>query len=103
MEGENNVTDSKTLEEKLNLVSEKMMVLRNNGMKEIYPISLIDFNCWEWPQGVGIFGLYKYYEVSQKKEILNFIADWYDSRIREGILEHNVNTTSPMLTLTYSV
>lgn len=101
MEEKDDVIDLKTLEEKLNLVSEKMMVLKNNGMKEVYPISLIDFNCWEWPQGVGIFGLYKYYEVSGRQEILDSIIDWYDNRIREGILERNVNTTSPMLTLTY--
>ncbi len=101
MEGDRKLIDTNTMEEKLNLVSEKMMALKSNGMKEIYPISLIDFNCWEWPQGVGIFGLYKYYEVSQKKEILDFIEDWFDHRIKEGILEKNVNTTSPMLTLTY--
>lgn len=93
--------ERQTIEEKLNLVSEKMMILKNNGMKEIYPISLIDFNCWEWPQGVGIFGLYKYYEVSKKEEILDFIMEWYDKRMEEGVLERNVNTTSPMLTLTY--
>lgn len=93
--------EKKVIDEKLNLVSRKMMTLKNNGMKEKYPISLIDINCWEWPQGVGIFGLYKYYEVSGKEEILDFLTGWYDKRIGEGILERNVNTTSPMLTLTY--
>lgn len=93
--------DKKAIDEKLNLVSERMMKLKNNGMKEKYPISLIDINCWEWPQGVGLFGLYKYYEVSKKEEVLDFLIRWYDKRIEEGILERNVNTTSPMLTLTY--
>ena len=85
----------------LNLVSDKMMVLKNNGMEEKFPISLIDIDCWEWPQGVGIFGLYKYYKVSGKKEILEYLIDWFDERLKEGILERNVNTTAPMLTLTY--
>lgn len=85
----------------LNLVSEKMMSLKNNGMEEKFPISLIDIDCWEWPQGVGIFGLYKYYKVSKKKEILDFLVQWFDDRLKEGILERNVNTTAPMLTLTY--
>lgn len=92
--------DKKAIDEKLNLVSERMMKLKSNGMKEKYPISLIDINCWEWPQGVGLFGLYKYYEVSEKEEVLDFLIHWYDKRIEEGILERNVNTTSPMLTLT---
>ncbi|GLC83222.1 glycoside hydrolase family 88/105 protein [Lacrimispora brassicae] len=95
------MVDKRVIDEKLNLVSGRMMVLKNNGMKEKYPISLIDINCWEWPQGVGLFGLYKYYEVSGKEEILDFLVNWYDKRIEEGILERNVNTTSPMLTLTY--
>ena len=93
--------DKKAIDEKLNLVSERMMKLKNNGMKEKYPVSLIDINCWEWPQGVGLFGLYKYYEVSKKKEVLDFLIRWYDRQMGEGIPERNVNTTSPMLTLTY--
>ena len=89
------------IEKTLNLVSDKMMVLKNNGMKEKYPVSLIDINCWEWPQGVGLFGLYRYYEMSRKQEVLTFLTEWYDRRMEEGIVEKNVNTTSPMLTLTY--
>lgn len=89
------------LESKLKLTAARMMELKNNGMKEKFPISLIDINCWEWPQGVGIFGLYKYYKLSKDKEILDFLIRWYDERLEEGILEKNVNTTAPMLTLTY--
>lgn len=89
------------IEKKLNLVADKMMVMKNNGMEEKYPISLIDINCWEWPQGVGIFGLYKYYKQTGKAELKEFLIKWYDERIKEGILEKNVNTTAPMLTLTY--
>ena len=93
--------DKKTIEHQLKKVTNRMKTLKNNGMNEVFPISLIDIDCWEWPQGVGIFGLYKYYEISKDAEILAFLVDWYDSRIAEGILERNVNTTSPMLTLTY--
>ncbi len=89
------------IEKSLNLVADRMMTLKSNGMKEKYPISLIDINCWEWPQGVGIFGLYKYYEVSGRKEILDFLVHWFDQRLKEGVLERNVNTTAPMLTLAY--
>lgn len=89
------------MEEKLNLVADCMMSLKNNGMEEKFPISLIDIDCWEWPQGVGIFGLYRYYSVSGNRKILDFLIRWFDDRIEEGILERNVNTTAPMLTLTY--
>lgn len=95
------MVEKQMIEKTLNLVSDKMMVLKNNGMKEKYPVSLIDINCWEWPQGVGLFGLYRYYEMSRKQEVLTFLTEWYDRRMEEGIVEKNVNTTSPMLTLTY--
>jgi len=95
------MTNRNIIEEKLNQVATRMKTLKNNDMKEVFPISLIDIDCWEWPQGVGIFGLYKYYTVNQDPAILDFLINWYDARIAEGILEKNVNTTSPMLTLTY--
>ena len=88
-------------EELLNRVSSCMLTMKNNGIEERFPISLIDINCWEWPQGVGIYGLYKYYETSGRQDILDFLIHWYDERMEEGILEKNVNTTAPMLTLTY--
>ncbi|WP_312370305.1 glycoside hydrolase family 88/105 protein [Lachnoclostridium sp.] len=89
------------IEQQLNLVSDRMMLLKNNGAKEKYPVSLIDMECWEWPQGVGLFGLYQYYCKTKEETILNFLIRWYNQRIEEGIYEKNVNTTSPMLTLTY--
>lgn len=93
--------NNEQLENKLKLVVKRMLSMKNNGMEEKFPISLIDIDCWEWPQGVGIFGLYKYYAVSGDAEILDFLIRWFDARIEEGILERNVNTTAPMLTLTY--
>ncbi len=89
------------IDAKLNLVAKRMMALKNNGMEEKFPISLIDIDCWEWPQGVGIFGLYKYYTISKNQEILSFLLRWFDERLEEGIPEKNVNTTAPMLTLVF--
>lgn len=89
------------LEQKLNQTTARMMTLKNHSMEEKFPISLIDINCWEWPQGVGLFGLYKYYKINRDQNILAFLIQWFDDRIKEGISEKNVNTTAPMLTLTY--
>lgn len=87
------------LERLLNLVATRMQSLENDGMEEQFPIGLIDIHLWEWPQGVGLYGLYKYYLSSGREDILGFLQDWYANRLQEGLPEKNVNTMSPMLTL----
>ncbi|WP_025680561.1 glycoside hydrolase family 105 protein [Paenibacillus massiliensis] len=80
-------------------VSGAMRSMTNEGMDEIYPIGLIDIHLWEWPQGVGLYGMYQYYEETKDAGTLQFLKDWFDARIREGLPEKNVNTCSPLLTL----
>ena len=89
------------LEQMLEQVTACMMSMKNPGMEEKFPISLIDMECWEWPQGVGLYGLFLRYRSSKDEEILNFLIRWFDSRLSEGVRERNVNTTAPMLTLSY--
>ena len=40
----------------LKQVTDAMLTMKNNGIEEKFPISLIDIDCWEWPQGVGQIG-----------------------------------------------
>lgn len=80
-------------------VSDAMKYMKNEGMDEIYPVGLIDIHLWEWPQGVGLYGMYQYYQETKDEQTLAFLMDWYDTRIREGLPEKNVNTCSPLLTL----
>ena len=91
--------DQKTLHAALKKVSAAMMHLENTGFEEKYPIGLIDINLWEWPQGVGLYGLYNYYELTGDRGTFDFLCGWYDARMAEGLPERNVNTTCPMLTL----
>lgn len=80
-------------------VANKMKNFQDNSFEEKFPVGLIDINLWEWPQGVGLYGLLKYYEETKNQDTLNFLVNWYEERLKEGIVERNVNTTSPMLTL----
>lgn len=85
----------------IDLVSNKMKNIENNGFVEECKISNIDIDKWEWPQGVGIFGMYLNYKKCGDEKILNWIIDWYENNIKRGIPERNINTTAPMLTLAY--
>lgn len=94
------VIDSTLIESKVQLVTNALKSLKSdNSFEEQFPIGLIDINLWEWPQGVGIYGLYKYYQLTKDEEIFNFLTNWFDQRIAEGLPEKNVNTMAPLLTL----
>lgn len=80
-------------------VANKMTTISGGAVNEVCPIGIIDINNWEWAQGVGLYGLFKYYKASGKKEYFDFIKNWFDKRIEEGLPARNINTTAPLLTL----
>ncbi|CAM1510712.1 Fc.00g010470.m01.CDS01 [Cosmosporella sp. VM-42] len=59
------------------------------------------WNDWEWTHGVGLFGIWKYYEMTGKGEWLKIIENWFQARFREGHKGKNINTMSVFLTLAY--
>lgn len=63
------------------------------------PGDYVSFDSWEWPQGVGLFGLLKLWTQTDDPALLRTIEDWYDRRIAAGLPAMNVNTTAPMLAL----
>jgi unsaturated rhamnogalacturonyl hydrolase len=86
----------------LERVIHKMKDLGNEtDLVESCPISIIDMKHWEWAQGVGLYGLMRYYEETQDATILRYLVEWYDDHISKGLPDKNVNTMCPMLTLSY--
>ena len=69
--------DYKMLEEKLLLVSHRMLTVDTQGQQEKFPVSLLDIHAWEWPQGVGLLGLMRYYLSSKDESVLTFLEAWY--------------------------
>mgnify|MGYP002477368882 CR=1 FL=1 len=90
--------EKKILNEYLEKVVDATKNIKSD-MDEPYPIGLIDINLWEWPQGVGMYGMLKSYEMNHDPKTLEFLINWYDQRIHDGLPEKNVNTMSPMITL----
>ncbi|KAJ7581537.1 glycoside hydrolase family 105 protein [Mycena floridula] len=56
---------------------------------------------WEWTQGVGLYGIWVYYQLTSDREILEIIISWFEARFLEGAPPKNVNTMGAMLTLAY--
>lgn len=60
-----------------------------------------DWECWGWTQGVGLYGLYRYYELTRDPKTFEVIRGWFNRRFQEGTIDRNVNAVAPLLTLTY--
>ncbi len=81
--------------------SEFMTTLANQGFHEECPVSNIDIDKWEWPQGIGMYAMYRYYEFSKEEAVLQWLLAWYDRNIEKGLPDKNINTAAPMYALTY--
>ena len=61
----------------------------------------LTMNNWEWPTGVALYGIYKTYQQSGDRSILEYLVSWYDDMLSRAEKPHrNVNTVAPMLALT---
>ncbi|KAB8310273.1 MULTISPECIES: glycoside hydrolase family 88/105 protein [Rahnella] len=56
---------------------------------------------WEWTHGIGLYGIYQYYQQTGDEKMRAVIDDWFSARLAEGTPTKNVNTMSPFLTLAY--
>lgn len=59
----------------------------------------ISFNSWEWPQGVGLYGLVRLWMLNRDPALKGLIERWYEGRFAAGLPVLNINTTAPMLAL----
>lgn len=56
---------------------------------------------WEWTHGIGLYGIYKYYQQTNDPQALAIIDDWFAARLQEPMPTKNVNTVCPFLTLAF--
>ncbi|HZH58118.1 MAG TPA: glycoside hydrolase family 88 protein [Metabacillus sp.] len=59
------------------------------------------WNVWNWPQGVGLYGIFKYWKLTNNQKALKIITDWFNARFDEGVPPKNVNTMAPLLILAF--
>ena len=96
------------LRKKLDLVIEKLLNLEGpDNEKELSDggeaIGFFkrDFGIreWDWPQGVGLYGLLKIMEYDKNEKYKEFLQDWFVENMEQGLPSRNINTTTPLLTL----
>ncbi len=96
--------------EKIHLVVEKLMNLGGCDYDKDKSVSSTDtkkgiiqrdfgIEEWDWPQGVGLYGLYKLQEFYGDDRYLSFFKNWYSGHLKKGLPSRNINTTAPFLPL----
>ncbi|KAJ5979825.1 hypothetical protein N7481_007123 [Penicillium waksmanii] len=90
----------------VNLVINNLVNIKDESGKFLMPLAdgrIIDtksWHGWEWTHGIGLYGVWKYYEMTGDENLLKIIEDWFAGRFAEGTTK-NINTMSPFLTLAY--
>ncbi len=59
----------------------------------------ISFQAWEWPQGVGLYGLARRWLDTGDDDLRLVLEYWFARHADAGLPALNVNTTAPMLAL----
>ena len=56
---------------------------------------------FDWFQGVGLYGYYKLYKLTNEKKYLNIITNYFEEQIMLGLPPKTINSMAPMLTLCF--
>lgn len=54
---------------------------------------------WDWPQGVGLYGLTKLQSYYKDNRYDEFLDSWFQRNLKIGLPSININTTAPFLAL----
>ncbi|UCI07127.1 glycoside hydrolase family 105 protein [Mesorhizobium sp. B1-1-8] len=93
-----------TLRQRLNLLVAGITGLRHSGRFDEPNLDgtagdYISFDAWEWPQGVGLYGLVRLWQHTRDDKLRQIVEDWYAGHLASGLPALNINTTAPMLAL----
>lgn len=59
------------------------------------------YRYWEWPQGVGLYGLWVLFTKTGDKRCLEIMTRYFDRQLRVGFPALNANTTAPFLAMSF--
>jgi unsaturated rhamnogalacturonyl hydrolase len=59
--------------------------------------SMKQMEAWQWGQGVALYALTKTYEQTGEERILDYVEQWLDDHLQEGLPGRSINTTAPVL------
>jgi unsaturated rhamnogalacturonyl hydrolase len=73
--------------------------LKNMESNNLAGDDLAKYRYWEWPQGVGLFGLWKLFNYRKEEAYLDVLKEYYSRQEKVGFPALNVNTAAPYLAM----
>lgn len=99
------LVEKQVILDKISLMMKNLTTIKDSGefLLNFEGIVVDDksWNVWNWPQGVGLFGIFKYYQFTKDSSALKIITDWFDKQFEVGAPPKNINTMAPLLVLAY--
>lgn len=99
------IVEKNEIEKKIRLVIENLTTIKDSGEFNLHFDEVVvddkSWNVWNWPQGVGLYGLYKYYSLIKDQRAIQVIDEWFENQFIEGAPPKNINTMAPLLTLAF--
>lgn len=81
------------------LYEEDTVFMENMKTRNLACDDIRKYQFWEWTQGVGLFGFWKYYERYRDRKYLDILEQYYERQFEIGLPSKNVNTVTPLLAL----
>ena len=54
---------------------------------------------FDWVPGVGLYGIWRAYEVTGEERYFQFLTRWAEMHLQEAYIQKTVNSTAPLLTM----
>lgn len=83
------------------LYEEDETFLKNMKEHNLAGDDIRKYQFWEWTQGVGLYGFWKFFEETKDKKYLDILTKYYDRQMEIGFPAKNINTVTPMLAMSY--
>lgn len=97
--------EKNVIDEKIQLLMKNLTTIKDSGefLLQFGDVVVDDksWNVWNWPQGVGLYGIYKYYQMTGSKEALKICEDWFERQLKAGSPPKNINTMAPLLVMAF--
>ncbi len=73
--------------------------LKNMEKSNLAGDDIAKYRYWEWPQGVGLYGLWKLFTYRKEEAYLDVLKEYYSRQEKVGFPSLNVNTAAPFLAM----